>query len=476
VTSLVILARWNLGASFFIPRIRSAGEAVLPASINGSANRRSPVRKNRLQGYPSAVLETIRRRRLLGREDRVLVALSAGPDSTALLAALAALRDAGEVAAVAAVHVDHGLRPAGEDAACAEANCARLRIPFESVKVTVGSGNVQAAARRVRYAALRAAAKRSGATRIATGHTRTDQAETVLLRLLRGAGARGLAGIPARRGPIVRPLLDSSRAEGLRYLESVGLSWREDPTNATPRFARNRLRLLVWPALVSLAPALERALSRTADLSRADERALARRARELVPHGVAVPLDALRAEPVAVRRRVVRRLWRNATGSAGSLEMKHVEAVLSVAGRKRPGWVVLPNGLEARSRYGLLELGAALAPPSPPVHVEVPHPGRYRLPGSDRSVDIAVRDPAALRWPLSLRARRPGDRFRPEGGRGSKKLKSWLIDRKIPREERDALLVLAEGDRVVAVPELSVVAAGLGPSGADLTVRVHARP
>jgi tRNA(Ile)-lysidine synthase len=467
----------NLGACLFIPRIRSAREAGLRASINGCAIRRSPVRKNRLQGYPSAVLETIRRRRLLGREDRVLVALSAGPDSTALLAALAALRDVGEVAAVAALHVDHGLRPGSdEDAACAEANCARLHVPFESAKVTVGPGNVQAAARRARYAALRDAATRHGATRIATGHTRTDQAETVLLRLLRGAGARGLAGIPARRGAIVRPLLDRSRAEGLSYLEALGLSWRDDPTNATPRFARNRLRLLLWPALTSMAPAAERALSRTADLVRADERALSRRARELVPHGVAVPLVALRAEPVAVRRRVVRRLWRNAMGSASSLELKHVEAVLSLSRRRRPGRTALPKGLEARSRYGLLELGAPLVPRSPPAALEVPRPGRYRVPGSDRSVEIAIRDPGALLWPLSLRARRPGDRFRPDGGRGSKKLKAWLIDRKIPREERDALLVLAEGDRVVALPELSVVADGLGPSGADLTVRVHVRP
>ena len=434
------------------------------------------MRKTRLQGYPSAVLDTIRRRRLLGRKDCVLVALSAGPDSTALLAALAALRDAGEIASVAALHVDHGLRPGGdEDAACAEAACARLGVALERTKVTVGPGNVQAAARRARYAALRDAARRSGATRIATGHTRSDQAETVLLHLLRGAGARGVAGIPARRGAIVRPLIDRSRAEGLRYLEVLGIPWRTDPTNATPRFARNRLRLLLWPALVALEPAAERALSRAADLARADERALARRARELVASEVTVSLAKLRAEPLAVRRRVVLRLWRNATGRTSSLESKHVAAVLALS-RRRPGRIALPGGLEARSRYGVLALGAAAAPRPRPGSLSIPGPGRYRLPSSRWSIEIAVRDPTALRWPLALRARRPGDRFRPDGGRGSKKLKAWLIDRKVPREARDALLVLAEGDRVVALPDLAVVAAGLGPSGADLTVRVHGRP
>jgi tRNA(Ile)-lysidine synthase len=147
------------------------------------------MRKKPLDPYVRAVRWTIRRRRLLGPEDVVLAAVSAGPDSTALVAVLAALRDRGELAGLAALHVDHGLRPGGaEDAACAAAACARLGVPFESVSVQVAPGNVQAEARRARYRALRAAAARAGASRIATGHTRTDQAETVLLRLLRGAG------------------------------------------------------------------------------------------------------------------------------------------------------------------------------------------------------------------------------------------------------------------------------------------------
>jgi tRNA(Ile)-lysidine synthase len=389
------------------------------------------------------------------------------------VAALAALRDAGALAKVVALHVDHGLRPGGaEDAACAAAACARLRVPFETLRVEVAAGNVQAQARRVRYAALRAAAARAGATRIATGHTRTDQAETVLLSLLRGAGARGLAGIPPRRGPFVRPLIDRSRAEGIAFLAALGLPWREDPTNATPRFARNRLRLAVWPQVLALAPAAERALARTADLAREDETALSARGRA-VAEGSGVSLAALRREPVAVRRRVVRRLWRSARGAAARLESKHVEAVLALAGRDRPGRIALPGGLEARSRYGRLDV----SPPPPPVQrfqeVSVPGPGRY-LVAAGRLVEIAVRDAAAVPWPIVLRTRRPGDRFCPEGGGGTKKLKGWLIDRKVPREARDALVVAASGATVLAIPELSAVARGLGPGGAGLTVRLGA--
>jgi tRNA(Ile)-lysidine synthase len=434
------------------------------------------MRQKSLPPYPRSVLATARRRRLLAAGDVVLAAVSAGPDSTALVAALAALRDAGAIAKVLALHVDHGLRPGGaDDAACAAATCARLGVPFESVRVRVGPGNVQAQARHARYAALREAAARAGATRIATGHTRTDQAETVLLRLLRGAGARGLSAIPPRRGAVVRPLLDRSRAEGVAWLAELGLPWREDPSNATPRYARNRLRLALWPQLLLLAPAAERALARAADLCRDDERALAARARAVAGERAEAEVSALRREPRAVRRRVVRRLFRQA-GGRGMLEAKHVEAVLALLGSGGPRRTALPGGLEARCRYGRLALGPrGRAAPALEGEVAVPGPGCYPVP-SRGVVEIAARDEGAVPWPVALRTRRPGDRFRPEGGRGTKKLKSWLIDRKVPREARDALLVIAAGRTVLAVPELAAVAEGLGPRGAGLTVRLGGRP
>lgn len=426
-----------------------------------------------LHPYARAVLDTTRRRRLLGPDDRVLVALSAGPDSTALLAALAALRDAGALAQLAALHVDHGLRPGEADAVCAAEACARLGVPFRSVAVRVAPGNVQAQARRARYAALRAEAERIGATRIATGHTRTDQAETLLLRLLRGAGARGLSGIPPRRGAVIRPLIDRSRGEGLSYLEDVGLAWREDPTNATPRFARNRLRLGAWPALVALAPAAERALGRAADLLREDDRALAARARRRVGDESCASVPALRLEPIAVRRRAVRRLWQNATG-ARALEARHVEAVLALLGRARPGTVSLPGGRVARCRYGRLEIVKPAPAMSSPVRpVLVGGPGRYAVPELGLLAEVRVGRPEAVPWPAELRTRRAGDRLRRDGGPGSRALKDWLIDRKVAREERDALLLLATPDgTVLAIPSLCVVAQGLGPTGAALEVRL----
>lgn len=422
------------------------------------------------QAFPALVADTIRRRRLASREDRVLVALSGGADSTSLAVAMSILRSEGELAWVGALHVDHGLREGGAaEAACARETCERFGIPFAAVRVTVGKGNLQAEARRARYAALRAEATRVAATLIATGHTRTDQAETVLMRLLRGSGARGLGGIPPRRGEIIRPLLDRSRTEVEAWLSQIGVAWREDPTNSVPRYTRNRLRLEVWPALLRLNPALERALARAADLLRDDERALDALARALIGGGEAVSLQELAAAPAAVRRRVVRRLAARAGGEGARPEAAHVEAVLALAAGAAPGAAELPGGLEARTVAGRLAIGPRAARPRlpgiPPQRIA--GPGAYRVDGLGLSVEIAGTPPPPG-WPLDLRTRRPGDRFRPTGAPGGKKLKAWLIDRKIPRERRDRLLLLASGQVVLAIPELGVRA----PAAAGLSIRL----
>jgi tRNA(Ile)-lysidine synthase len=407
--------------------------------------------------FVSQVLATCRRRRLLAPGDRVLAALSGGPDSSALVAALAALRHSGAIAEVRALHVDHGLRPgSAADADACQALCDRLGVPLERARVAVGAGNLQAEARRSRYRALRAVARRVGATRIATGHTRTDQAETVLLHLLRGSGARGLSGIPPRRGTVVRPLVDRSRAEVLAFLRAEGLPWLEDPTNRSPRFLRNRVRSEVMPLLGRMGPGLERALARAADLLRDDERALERRAREaLPPEGARAEARRLRSEPLAVRRRAVRRLWRQARGRRAGLSAGHVEAVLGLLRRGRPGRITLPDGLEARCAYGVLEIQRRSTAPAPPAELSVPGPGVYPVPGRALRLAVEAAPGAAVDWPLRLGPRRAGDRFRPRGGPGSKKLKAWLIDRKVPREARDGLLVLADrSGRVLWLPEL----------------------
>jgi tRNA(Ile)-lysidine synthase len=422
------------------------------------------VPRSRLHRFETAVRDSADRRLLFAAQSRVLVALSGGPDSTALVAALAALRDAGALMSVHACHVDHGLRPgSADDGDACEALCRRLGVPLDRVSIVVPPGdNVQAAARRARYAALREVARRVGAERIATGHTRSDQAETVLQRLLRGAGARGLAAIPARRGAIVRPILDRSRVEVLSYLGDRGLSWREDPTNASPRFLRNRIRAEVLPALQALAPGIERRLAQTAALLRADDRVLERLAARATPPGTrSAPIARLLELPVAVRRRAIRRLWRAATGSRRELDARHVEAVLRMLRAVGPRRVALPGGLEARTGAGVLAVERPAPAPEPLSPIRVEAPGTFPLPGRNAAVEIAWAPDQPPPWPLELRTRQPGDRFRPEHGRGGKKLKAWLIDRKVPRARRESLVVLADlQGQVLWIPELEARAAG----------------
>jgi tRNA(Ile)-lysidine synthase len=436
--------------------------------------------------FEVAVAASIRRRKLLAPDEPVLVALSGGPDSTALLAALQALSRAGLAGPVSACHVDHGLRPGSHrDAEHCARICERLGVPLGRRRVEVARGNVQAQARKARYAALREAAAAAGAAAIATGHTRSDQAETVILRLLRGSGARGLSGIPPRRGALVRPLIDRSRAEVLAYLRQRGLPFLEDPSNAAPRFLRNRVRSEVMPVLAELASSAEGALARAADLLRDDERALEAAARRLLAGAGVAPRAALAAAPPAVRRRAVRRLWKAASGSRRGLGARHVEAVLRLLLRPGPGRTALPGGLEARLGPAGLAIGPPEAAPAGPVEVPIPRPGAYPVPGRGlllRLEPAPAAGPAAplLRqgaaaWPLLLRTRRPGDRFRPAGGRGSKKLKAWLIDRRVPRPARDGLLLLVDAaGRILWIPELGAEAAGLDAGeGSALALRLE---
>jgi tRNA(Ile)-lysidine synthase len=316
----------------------------------------------------------------------------------------------------------------------------------------------------VRYRALRAACARAGCDRIATGHQRQDQAETVLHRLLRGAGARGLAGIPARRGSLLRPILERSREEVLDYLQHRGLDFREDPTNATPRYLRNRIRGSLLPVMEALAPGVERRLARSADLLRDDDHALERIAARVTPKGATgVARSALVGLPLAVSRRVVRRLWHAASGSRRDLGAEHVDAVVRLAGSASVGRVSLPHGLVAEVGRDLLELGVPELAVAVPSAMPISGPGAYALPGRAAVVEVAWDSAEPAPWPLELRTRRPGDRFRSEHGRAGRKLKRWLIDRKVPRARRSSLWVVADQKgRVLCVPELEPRARGTG--------------
>jgi tRNA(Ile)-lysidine synthase len=299
----------------------------------------------------------------------VVLGLSGGADSVALLDALVSLSGRRGFHVVAA-HLDHGLRPGStDDASFCRALCERLGVPLRAASADVAArarrerGGLEQAARRERYAFLRRVREETGASVIAVAHTRDDQAETLLLRLLRGAGATGLGGMRPRSGDLVRPLLRVSRDEVLAHLRERGLAWREDPTNVDMRHTRNRIRHELLPYLEArFNPSLREGLSRTARILRDEADHLATEAEALLDEiarvdGDQVRLDrhALARAPLAVARVAVRQALGRA-GGLGRVGAVHVDRVLALARSKTASGRRLPLPGRREVRYRLDEL------------------------------------------------------------------------------------------------------------------------
>ena len=382
---------------------------------------------------PKAALETLVFETLSSLEPRaktLLVAVSGGGDSVALLRLLAGGPYQLEVA-----HVDHALRArSADDAQFVRGLAQELGVPYHGVRLEVAriaqakGWNLEDAARRLRYSFLSQTAKRSGADAILTAHTQDDQAETVLLQLLRGAAYA--TGIPVRRGHVLRPLLGVSRRQLRTYLETLTQPYREDETNADTTRARAWLRHEVLPVLSARYPAAKPKLAQFAELQRDQAAALQTQAEPLFSAG-GLEVTRLSRQSPAVQRAALETLLRRA---AVPPDLGHIELLRRSLDAAKPTRISLPKGKEARVAYGRLELVKAAAP--------------VGLPDLTYSNLTALRpelDPAKLAAFLKLyfRTRQPGDRIRLPGG--SKKVAELLVDRKVPREQRDSLTVLATG-------------------------------
>lgn len=357
---------------------------------------------------------------------RVLVAVSGGPDSTALLVALC---ESGHD--LVAAHYDHALREGSDAVARRVAElCAGRGIPLISERRTepLAKGSLQAAARLVRYAFLERARIQAGADVVVTAHTADDVVEGAVLHLLRGCGLAGLRGIPERRGHYVRPWLDVWRAEILDFLEARAIEAHADPANRDLRFARVRVRLEILPALERDRPGITRRF-----------------------HGAARAAARLqeRAETMPTQAEALKRLYAAAGGRQPGLSRRHLEAMVKVTGPGRGGrGVDLPGGLRFRIVGGHLQMTRS----RPLGRVDDP-----RLLVTDCS-GCGDREAVHLRSGFALRIglRKPGMRMRPVGGRGTRKLQDILVDAHVPREERDTWpLVLADG-RLAWVPGVAV--------------------
>lgn len=436
--------------------------------------------------------QLIRDYRLIPPGSTVLCAVSGGADSVYLLHRLYTLRRELDFTLVAA-HYDHRLRgnESTQDAKFVE-EFVRLCCPAErmytpqgpgkelpGVELITGVGDVageaarlrqglEETARQMRYAFLQEAAKQAGAHLIATAHNASDNAETVLLHLGRGSGLRGLAGMPPKRGNLIRPLLTTSREEIENYLRYRGLPWREDATNRDDAYARNRLRHQVLPVLEDLFPGFLSRMNQTCAHLRQDEEYLSSlAARAIEParwegDDLVLPASALADQPESVAIRGARMLIGSMRAGNDNCAAPHLEGLLDLCRGSDPSARLdLAGGLTARRRYEELVLSRSAPAPLSPTAMN--------LAGETRAGDWIVRcSPGTYQgerqspldfWlaqdklPMpTLRPRRTGDMLAPSG-RHSKSVKKWMIDRKIPACCRDSIPVV-DGDGTAAAVAL----------------------
>lgn len=448
------------------------------------------------------VCRTIDRFGLFAPGARVLIAASGGADSTALVCLLSDVAPRLGIELAGLVHFNHRLRG---DASDADEQFCRTMAARHGLGFEVGGADVRLearrlrtsvedAGRRLRYEFFAQAMTRLQATHVAVGHTRDDQAETLLLNLLRGAGAAGLAGMPSRRGEVVRPLLDCSHQDLVQWLAAAGIPFREDESNGDRRYLRNLVRHDVMPALVRAVPSAAQALARAADITRVEGEYLDRVAVEafracsrVTERELCLDAQALDGMPLAVARRVALLALR-ARASGRFVGFQQVERVLALAAGRVKGPLKLPGQLAQRVGTGPLVLTSIESRGVRAANKSSSSGNSFRAPlsipgevllgdgrtlscelrlwgletaisgaavvdrgtaGIDRGTAVVDRDQVST---LAVRFRGPGDRFRPLGLCGHKTLQDFFVDRKVPRAERDHTpLVVDSDDRIVWV-------------------------
>jgi tRNA(Ile)-lysidine synthase len=446
------------------------------------------------------VKKVIENYHMISSGDRVLVAVSGGPDSVALLAILHKLAPELGVSLVVA-HLNHGLRPeADAEEQFVRELCLSMGLPMESgrayiLELSRSQGrSVEDMARAVRYSFLDEAADRVHADRIALGHHLHDQAETVLMNLLRGSGPEGLKGMtPVRNRRYIRPLLHTSRGEIREFLAGEGLSFVVDHSNEDPKYLRNRIRHELLPLLDrQFKTGIERILARTAEITGREDDFMQDQVRLVLSEweildstlNLCLDISKLRALHEALARRIIKTLLERFSPDDKGVFHSHIQAVIDLALLGKPsGRLHLPFAVEAKRDYGRLLLsrrdrsgqGVNYCYP-------VAVPGRIHVPEAKMILEFSVIDAGhqeviesimekevvtqectvgrhkagqayldyeRLTFPLKIRSIQPGDRMRPLGMEGTKKVKAIFIDKKISRDDRHCIPLLTGADGIL---------------------------
>lgn len=431
--------------------------------------------------------QTISRYNMLDDGNRVLVAVSGGPDSVVLLDVLDRLKEAFSLGLVVA-HFDHSLRPGDDERETrfVAALAASKNLPFVTQKALSPLGksgmSLEEAARDRRYEFLDHAKKAHGAQKIALGHTLDDQAETVIMRLLRGSGPAGLSGIPpVRNHDIIRPLIEVTRQKIQDYIAHRDLRYITDPSNLEKHHLRNRIRLDLLPELKTYQPGIVEILGQTAQIMRNETRWMETEAEKWIKGHVevfetgthSVPVKAFGELAQALQNQVLRQIIKRVQGGLRRISLRHIEAIKGLLKGRPQAALDLPNNVFVKKTYEILIFGKNREKQTPKKTKRFQYvldgPGVFNLdaiactatiekikgkaffPGHNPSPWIAHLDAGRLEYPLTIRSFIPGDRFVPLGMTGHKKVKDFFVDRKIPSRVRKSLPLLCQGNNPIWV-------------------------
>ena len=431
----------------------------------------------------SAVKQEIKKHNLLEKGDKVLVAVSGGSDSVALLEVLFRLRETLGIR-LSVAHLDHMFRgkQSLKDAFFVEEYAIRLNLPVTYASVDIpfllnkNKGSAQEVARDERYFFLERTCRSHGCSKIALGHHLNDQAETVLHNLLRGSGPEGLGGMLPKQGKYIRPLLNIPRDVIKQYCLENRLDWREDPSNEKTIYRRNKIRKELLPFIRdNYSPKIMNLLGQTAQIIHAENDYFNANIEEIIEQvcsfdsgRVLIDLNIFQQLHLAQKRRLLRKLVLKLTKN--KLEFCHVERFLKFAQWSQTSkYIQLSDGLVAEKGYDKIILKKTNNKRYKEQNKEVRYLYELKVPGkvnigemssiitadftSNRCCDNQERqvvlDADKINFPLIIRNRKPGDRFFPLGAPGEKKLKDFFIDRKIPRERRGAIPLVVDSDGTI---------------------------
>lgn len=426
--------------------------------------------------------QTIHKYSMIRSGDSILVGLSGGPDSVCLLTILERLKPELEIT-LTAVYFDHGLRPeeTPDEIEFCKDLCGSIDVPFHVRSINVlehakaARVSKQESARELRYRALRDLVHEVGAQKIALGHHADDQAETILMRLFRGTGPSGLAGIPPVRNNIIRPLIEIERMQIEHFLDAEGIGFMTDSSNLHDDYLRNRLRIHIMPAVKKLNRDVIRTMSRAAEICRDEERyfdlqvtkTLMKLITRKSDRSIELFLSPLETLDIVLLRRVLRRALDETTGLR-EITFLHIDELIHLIRTGKAGdRIYLPGARRAIKKYATLLITAeqtqaieavpfdAAAPVAvtesdmvlvPKILERADWQGAY---GNGKQSAVFAFDKLSL--PMQIRSRRAGDSFYPLGLAHRKKLQDFFVDEKIPRDERDTVPLLVSGDSVVWV-------------------------